>query len=261
MSSPVEPAVREALVFDPAFHDVDALLERVAPNVVPASALEEIATVIQRRVEASEALTRYVMDLWQATETPQRFDIRIDGVEMERLDVSRRQSARHADDRRCGRRACARGSKDARASFRTTSPPSSPRPWCIACSSRRCTRCGARRSPTSSSRRSCSACPRRADQRERPAFEGHELAPWTPHRNSTTGCRGAGGQRPWNAPGHRARHRLLEFFAHQRLFDHPDPRRLDLRASLADLHGEWLVRVNRQRAAVTARLPADVSAS
>src|SRR5215831_6800709 len=56
MSSPTDPAVRESLVFDPAFHDVDALLERVAPNVVPASALEEIATAIQRRVEASEAL-------------------------------------------------------------------------------------------------------------------------------------------------------------------------------------------------------------
>jgi MoxR-like ATPase len=85
MGSPTDPAVRESLVFDPAFHDVDALLERVTPNVVPASALDEIAAAIQRRVEASEALRRYVMDLWQASEAPQRFDVRIEGVEMERL--------------------------------------------------------------------------------------------------------------------------------------------------------------------------------
>jgi MoxR-like ATPase len=85
MGSPADPAVREALVFDPAFHDVDALLERVSANVVPASSLEEIATAIQRSIEASPALVRYVMDLWQATEAPERFDIRIEGVDMPRL--------------------------------------------------------------------------------------------------------------------------------------------------------------------------------
>jgi len=85
MSAPVDAAVREALVFDPDFHDVDALLERVARDVVPASALEAIAAAVQRRVEASEALRRYVMDLWQATLEPQRYDVRIEGVEVDRL--------------------------------------------------------------------------------------------------------------------------------------------------------------------------------
>src|SRR5688572_27023720 len=35
MPTPVEPDVRRALVFDPGFHDVDALLEQVAPGVLP----------------------------------------------------------------------------------------------------------------------------------------------------------------------------------------------------------------------------------
>lgn len=52
-----------------------------------------------------------------------------------------------------------------------------------------------------------------------------------------------------------------EFVAHLRLYDRPDPRRLDLRASLASLQSEWLVRVNRQQAAMTVRLLVDVSAS
>jgi uncharacterized protein with von Willebrand factor type A (vWA) domain len=54
-----------------------------------------------------------------------------------------------------------------------------------------------------------------------------------------------------------------EFVAHRRLFERPDPRRLDLRASLAQraLAGDWLVRVNRQRAGITVQLLADVSAS
>jgi hypothetical protein len=53
----------------------------------------------------------------------------------------------------------------------------------------------------------------------------------------------------------------LEFVTHLRLYDRPDPRRLDLRASLASLPPEWLVRVNRQQAAMTVRLLVDVSAS
>lgn len=53
----------------------------------------------------------------------------------------------------------------------------------------------------------------------------------------------------------------LQFASHLRLRDHADPRRLDLRASIASLQPDWLVRVNRQQAAMTVRLLVDVSAS
>src|SRR5262245_22782867 len=53
----------------------------------------------------------------------------------------------------------------------------------------------------------------------------------------------------------------LEFITHQSLYARPDPRRLDLRASLASTPPEWLVRVHRQRAALTVHLLVDVSAS
>ena len=46
-----------------------------------------------------------------------------------------------------------------------------------------------------------------------------------------------------------------------RLYDRPDPRRLDLRASLREVRGDWLVRVNRQRVSVPVYVIADVSAS
>lgn len=52
-----------------------------------------------------------------------------------------------------------------------------------------------------------------------------------------------------------------EFVAHMSLFHRPDPRRLDLRASLRTLNEDWLVRVNRQRAGVAVRAMVDVSAS
>ncbi|MEJ0035682.1 MAG: MoxR family ATPase [Gammaproteobacteria bacterium] len=85
MPTPSEPEVRRALVFDPSFHDVDALLERVAAGVLPWEKLNEIGAAIQRSVQASETLERYVLDLWDATVSPQRFGIRIEGVDMEKL--------------------------------------------------------------------------------------------------------------------------------------------------------------------------------
>lgn len=51
------------------------------------------------------------------------------------------------------------------------------------------------------------------------------------------------------------------FASHGRLFDRPDPRRLDLRASLTSVPREWLVRVNHQRSGAMLHAIVDVSAS
>ena len=69
-----------------------------------------------------------------------------------------------------------------------------------------------------------------------------------------------GGQRPGSHPG-SSLGAGQEFVAHRSLYDHPDPRRLDLRASLRTLTEDWLVRVNRQRAGIAVRALVDVSAS
>jgi uncharacterized protein (DUF58 family) len=70
----------------------------------------------------------------------------------------------------------------------------------------------------------------------------------------------SGGHRPGahQASTHGAGH---AFHSHVRLFDLPDSRRLDVRASLRAGRGEWLVRAYRQRAAISLRLVVDVSAS
>jgi MoxR-like ATPase len=85
MPTPSDPEVRRALVFDPVFHDVDALLERVTPGVIRWAELNDIGASIQRNVSASVTIERYVLDIWRATENPQEFDIALDGVDMERL--------------------------------------------------------------------------------------------------------------------------------------------------------------------------------
>ena len=73
-----------------------------------------------------------------------------------------------------------------------------------------------------------------------------------------------GGQRPGSHPG-TSRGAGLEFVAHAPLFSQPDPRRLDVRASLRagqwDDRGDWLVRVTRQKVGVPVQALVDVSAS
>jgi hypothetical protein len=68
------------------------------------------------------------------------------------------------------------------------------------------------------------------------------------------------GQRPGSHPGLTVG-AGQEFVTHMSLYDRPDPRRLDLRASLRTLREDWLVRVSRQRAGIAVRAIVDVSAS
>lgn len=70
----------------------------------------------------------------------------------------------------------------------------------------------------------------------------------------------AGGRRPGAHPASSLGGGHL-MAGHARLFDIPDPRRIDLRASLRDARREWLVRTHRQRAATPLHAVVDVSAS
>jgi uncharacterized protein (DUF58 family) len=70
-----------------------------------------------------------------------------------------------------------------------------------------------------------------------------------------------GGQRPGSHRGSSVG-AGQEFVTHLSLYDRPDPRRLDLRASIRTLRDDdWLVRVNRQRTGTGVRAIVDVSAS
>ena len=65
-------------------------------------------------------------------------------------------------------------------------------------------------------------------------------------------------------PGHHRSSRGdsgFEFRGHASLLDAPDPRRLDLHASLRDPFGNWIVRVYSQRKAIPVVMVADLSAS
>jgi len=85
MPTPEDFQTRRSIVFDPAFHEVDELLQRVSAEILPWRELNDIGAAIQRSVSATETLERYVLDLWEATRAPQKIGVKLEGVEMENL--------------------------------------------------------------------------------------------------------------------------------------------------------------------------------
>ena len=85
MPTPTDESIRRQLVFDPGFHDVDELLQRVTPGILRWEQLNQVGGEIQRTVQASATLERYVLDIWDATHAPHRIDVRLPDVDVDKL--------------------------------------------------------------------------------------------------------------------------------------------------------------------------------
>lgn len=81
IDAPADDAARRALAFDPRFFDTDALIARLPTDQVDLPGLLPLAAAIQRSVQASETLERYVLRLWAATARPQDLGIVLDDIE------------------------------------------------------------------------------------------------------------------------------------------------------------------------------------
>ncbi|MCK5922412.1 MAG: MoxR family ATPase, partial [Methylococcales bacterium] len=83
--TPEERQVQSDLMFHPRFHDVEALLETVTANVLPYQQLNEVGKMIQDQIGSTETLQAYALDLWQATRTPEKFGIKLEGIDTAQL--------------------------------------------------------------------------------------------------------------------------------------------------------------------------------
>ncbi|MGU3538796.1 AAA family ATPase [Methylobacterium sp. A54F] len=85
LEAPRAAEVRRALVFDPRFHDTDALIAGVAEGVLDHARIAGIAAAIQHAVQAAPAIEAYVVALWDALLRPDAAGIRLPGLAMEGL--------------------------------------------------------------------------------------------------------------------------------------------------------------------------------
>ena len=85
---PADIDIMESLIFETRFHNVDALVEQVTPDILQFDALNQVAALIQSSVQASPTLRRYTLDLWLATRSPADYGIKVEGVDIKRLVVA-----------------------------------------------------------------------------------------------------------------------------------------------------------------------------
>lgn len=81
LDAPASETERRALVFDTRFHDTERLVADLAPAPLAQQELNAVAETIQRGVQASDALQRYALALWQATVEPARCGVRLSDVD------------------------------------------------------------------------------------------------------------------------------------------------------------------------------------
>lgn len=85
IETPRDPDLQRMLMFDPVFHDVDALVARVGAGVLPYTQLNDIAQLIQEQIQSTDALQQYALDLWHATRRPADYGIKVDGADVDEL--------------------------------------------------------------------------------------------------------------------------------------------------------------------------------
>jgi MoxR-like ATPase len=85
VETPRDRDIRRELVFNPRFHNVDALIEAVPADLINYRQLDAVAELIQTSVHASTTLESYLLSLWEAIRYPGAAGIDIEGVDVDRL--------------------------------------------------------------------------------------------------------------------------------------------------------------------------------
>ncbi len=85
IEAPQSEQDRSALMFDPRYHDTDALIDTLEGALLAHRELNDIALQIQRSVQTSEALQAYALELWRATATPADYGIRLSDLDTAQL--------------------------------------------------------------------------------------------------------------------------------------------------------------------------------
>ncbi|MBL8527163.1 MAG: MoxR family ATPase [Burkholderiales bacterium] len=80
---PEQRSKLRALMFQPRYHDVDAMIAGLAEGMIEHEKLDEVARAIQTTIRASDALEEYGVDLWLATRDPARYGVTLSDVDID----------------------------------------------------------------------------------------------------------------------------------------------------------------------------------
>lgn len=82
---PESRILRKALMFDVQFQHAERLTQIVEPNVLQFDQLNDFSDHLQSAIQSNELLEEYALDLWESTQHPEKFGIKLDSVDVMRL--------------------------------------------------------------------------------------------------------------------------------------------------------------------------------
>lgn len=82
---PSDRDLRKSLMFDTRYQHAEELTQQVEPEILHFDQLNDFSRTIQSHIRASDAIKEYALDLWEATQHPEKFGVKMDSVDVHRL--------------------------------------------------------------------------------------------------------------------------------------------------------------------------------
>ncbi|OAM51584.1 AAA family ATPase [Methylovorus sp. MM2] len=82
---PEDRELRKSLVFNTKFQHAENLTKQVEENILQFDQLNHFSETLQNHIQSTNVIEEYVLDLWEATQNPVKYGIKLDNVDVHRL--------------------------------------------------------------------------------------------------------------------------------------------------------------------------------
>ncbi len=82
---PPDREMKKSLVFNTKFQHAEKLTQQVDSSILKFDQLNAFSDLLQNHIQSSDVLEEYTMDLWDATQHPEKFGVTMDSVDISRL--------------------------------------------------------------------------------------------------------------------------------------------------------------------------------
>jgi MoxR-like ATPase len=82
---PESREIRKSLIFNTQFQHTEKLTQQVESDILQFDQLNDFSDSLQNHIKSSDVIEDYALDLWEATQNPQKYGIKLDSVDVSKL--------------------------------------------------------------------------------------------------------------------------------------------------------------------------------
>jgi MoxR-like ATPase len=82
---PTDRELKKSLMFNTKFQHAEKLTQQIENNILQFDQLNAFSDQLQNHIKSSDVLEEYALDLWEATQHPERFGVKMEGVDVTRV--------------------------------------------------------------------------------------------------------------------------------------------------------------------------------